>query len=103
MNQDRVIEAVRKDGSHYAWLWHCPGCDAIHQCDDRWTFNGDRVRPTFRASVLVHAGPTHPRCHSFVTDGKIEFCGDTTNGHAGETMDLPVFREKHPGWNDDPS
>ena len=98
----KVIESTQKDGSHYSWLWHCPGCNSVHACDNRWTFNGDVEKPTFRASVLVYevkndAGKViHPRCHSYVTDGKINFLADSTNGHAGQTLDLPDWDERHP-------
>lgn len=58
-----------------------------------WTFNGDEERPTFSPSLLVHgapeANPPTPRCHSFVRDGRIEFCTDSTHAMAGRTVDLP--------------
>jgi len=73
---------------------------------DVWTFNGDFENPTFRASMLVTgtqelteeeyqrvmSGEKIPKrptiCHSFVTDGKIEFLGDCTHNLAGQTVDL---------------
>ena len=30
-------------------------------------------------------------CHSFVTDGRIQFLGDCTHSLAGQTVDLPEF------------
>jgi hypothetical protein len=82
-----------------------------------WTWNGSIERPTFSPSVLVtydhmsEAGrarsktfhekhgryPTHEEnpydvhdiCHSFVTDGHIQFLGDCTHKLAGQTVDLP--------------
>jgi hypothetical protein len=78
-----------------------------------WSFNGDVVRPTFTPSVLAtnghymlgHAGPecwcmfeqrtgrVSPFkcgvCHSFVTDGRIQFLDDCTHPLAGQTVDLP--------------
>lgn len=96
----KVVEAVDSSGGHYSWLWHCPGCNAIHQCDSRWTFNGDVLKPTFRASCLVdechRRDGTRTRCHSYVTDGRVEFLNDSTNGAAGKTMDLPDWDERHP-------
>ena len=91
----KLHEAVKQDGSHYSWCWFCPGCASLHQCDHRWTFNGDKERPTFRASVLVHAVDNdehdyhRPRCHSFVTDGRIEYLSDSTHAMAGQTVDMP--------------
>jgi hypothetical protein len=96
---DKLHEALNSDGSHYSWFFRCPGCKAPHQCDSRWTFNGDRERPTFGGSVLVHAVNEigRPRCHSFVTDGKISFCADSTHAHAGQTLDLPDW-DAHTEW-----
>jgi hypothetical protein len=30
-------------------------------------------------------------CHSFVTDGRIQFLGDCTHALAGQTVDLPEW------------
>lgn len=80
-----------------------------------WGFNGDYDRPTFTPSVLVQSGhhvpgygrgpgphcqfgcddpaDPHPgcctQCHSFVTDGRIQFLGDCTHALAGQTVQLP--------------
>jgi hypothetical protein len=82
-----------------------------------WTWNGSMDRPTFTPSVLVswdsmseaarkrsrifreqhgrypdHAEnpyDEHHVCHSFVTDGRIQFLGDCTHALAGQTVDLP--------------
>jgi hypothetical protein len=89
----KVREGVKQDGTHYSWIWWCPACSEPHQCDERWTFNGDKERPTFRASVLVHEVDKEdyhrPRCHSYVTDGRIEYLGDCTHAMKGQTVDLP--------------
>jgi hypothetical protein len=87
----KLHETVNRDGSHYSWLFFCPGCDSIHQCDTRWSYNGDPAHPTFRNSVLVHAEPSigRPLCHSYVTDGRIQYLGDCTHALAGKTVDLP--------------
>lgn len=91
----KLYESVKQDGTHYAWLWWCPGCKSIHMCDTRWTWNGDKEKPTFRNSVLVHGEPSinRPQCHSFVTDGRIEFLTDSTHALAGQTVDLPDWPE----------
>lgn len=82
-----------------------------------WTFNGNGDAPTFHPSVVVrtirqdlsseewdryealsHTVPyeellEHPdfrlRCHSFVTDGRIQFLSDSTHHLAGQTVELP--------------
>jgi hypothetical protein len=86
------MKAHRVNDEHVAF--HCPGCESAHMIRDSaggWTFNGNFERPTFTPSVLVtgtqpitdaeHATlmaggsiETRPlRCHSFVTDGRIQF------------------------------
>lgn len=88
---------------------HCPACGNGHLFDSRWTFNGNMEKPTFRASMLVkgtvpitdeeHAivmagGKITPKplvCHSFVTDGMMEFLSDCTHHLAGKTVALEPF------------
>jgi hypothetical protein len=96
-------------------LFWCPGCDGAHGVaigdgpGPRWGFNGDHDRPTFTPSILVtgvqpitdderarllsgeHVPPRPFVCHSFVTDGQIQFLGDCTHGLAGQTVPLPAF------------
>lgn len=83
-------------------VFWCPGCDGGHRIaygegsGPRWTWNGDAERPTFTPSVLVRydgadagrdgAPPTV--CHSFVTDGRIQFLSDCTHALAGQTVGL---------------
>ena len=104
------------DGSLMFW---CPGCDTAHRVTvgdgpgPRWGWNGSGDFPTFTPSILVRTGhyvqpdgghcdrsgdPDWPCdcicCHSFVTDGRIQFLGDCTHGLAGQTVDLPDWRAK---------
>lgn len=104
----RGILRIAEDGAHIFW---CPGCRTGHRIfigegpGPRWSFNGDYDRPTFRASVLVTwSEPSddpdefddpafdHKHvCHSFVTDGNIEFLADSTHGLGGQTVALKPF------------
>jgi hypothetical protein len=87
---DKLHELVTAHGQHYSWAFRCPACRAVHQCDNRWGFNGDKERPTFVGSVLVQAVEgNRPRCHSEVKGGKITYAGDCTHAMAGQTVDLP--------------
>jgi hypothetical protein len=78
-----------------------------------WGFNGNGDAPTFTPSVLATNGHymqgyTGPECwcnftartgrvspfkcgicHSFVTDGQIQFLSDCTHALAGQTVSLP--------------
>lgn len=80
-----------------------------------WGFNGSAEAPTFTPSVLVRGGhhlPGHTgrcwcihnaerphvapvfkceQCHSFVTDGRIQFLDDCSHALAGQTVDLPDY------------
>lgn len=96
----------------------CPGCKTYHSVSvegsHAWGWNGDVDRPTFTPSVLVRSGhyvpgsiqdscwctynAEHPEkserfkcgvCHSFVTDGNIQFLNDCTHELAGQTVPLP--------------
>lgn len=69
------------------WKFWCPGCDSAHVVNDTW--NVDAEAATINPSVLVHGDPSTPTCHSFVTDGRIQFLGDSTHALAGHTVDLP--------------
>ena len=91
--------AVRGHG-----IW-CPACRTIHTFpSDRWAFNGDMEKPTFSPSMLIKWNDpasvgydlTHKTsiCHSFVRDGKIQYCGDCTHPFKGLTVDLPDVHEK---------
>lgn len=90
--------------SHY-----CPGCDEMHYIaverplanGAQWTFNGDVNSPSFTPSVHIRTGravlegfvpePGDPPevCHYILTDGVLNYCGDTTHGHAGQSVVLP--------------
>jgi len=95
------------DGVVFFW---CPGCDDNHQViiegDKAWGFNGDYDKPTFTPSYLTwvepnpHANPRYKkgkylhgfRCHSFITDGNIQFLDDCTHKLKGQTVELPEWK-----------
>ena len=76
----------------------------------QWGWNGGKLKPTFSPSVLDQGnkltfdecgewnggwerdgqGNLIPYvCHSYVTDGRIQFLGDCTHVLSGQTVDLP--------------
>ncbi len=114
------LSAVLRNAGDNGLMFWCPGCDMAHKIDHgagagpRWSWNGNVDKPTFSPSVLVHwdqwvPPATNPEirekinsgeivqteehrvCHSFVTDGRIQFLGDCTHHLAGQTIDLPPF------------
>lgn len=85
---------ARSDG---AYMFHCPGCGELHtvyvERDDpntgeRHRFNRHGDSPTFSPSIL-HLHGIQERCHSFVREGLIHFCEDSTHKLAGLTVPLP--------------
>lgn len=85
--------------------FRCPGCKTSHYIQHgaedgpNWGFNGDHEKPTFTPSVLVtyegadagRDGAPPAVCHSFVTDGRIQFLSDCTHHLAAQTVDIPDF------------
>lgn len=98
MNKIEVEERGEPSSTYVRFT--CPGCKNIHQLRVRgepevrpsWTWNGSTDRPTFQPSILATMGPFpdgHTAiCHSFVTDGRIQFLGDCTHSLANQTVDL---------------
>ena len=101
-----ILRRVEGDRLH----WHCPGCNDPHGIKvgpGGWTWNGNAELPTFTPSVLVtgtewltddeharlmrgeHVEPTPKVCHSFVTDGRMQFLSDCTHALAGQTVAIP--------------
>jgi hypothetical protein len=101
-----------RDGHGRAYVRiDCPGCDGPHvlpvhgEGRPNWGFNGDFERPTLMPSILVTyngADADTPDgcpsvCHSFVTDGRIQFLGDCTHALAGHTVELPDIEAPEDG------
>ena len=51
-----------------------------------WTWNRSEIRPTLTPSIRTTDGTIV--CHSFVTDGMVHFCGDSTHELAGKIVPL---------------
>jgi hypothetical protein len=128
----KLVPYTNDAGEVVGYEFYCPGCDERHLLNVRngnpngtggqqpvWTFNGDTLKPTFRASVLVQTGcktSAHKpgdacwcnyearygkpapykcvRCHLFVTDGKIQFLGDSSHELRDLTVELPDIPEE---------
>jgi hypothetical protein len=89
-------------------VFHCPGCEYDHpfhvepqrrepradgQPAPLWKWNGLMDAPTFTPSLLVFKDVPSQRCHSFITDGQIQFLTDSFHRLAGQTVDLPDWEE----------
>lgn len=109
---------VNQNDGEAGYTYWCQGCDQLHQVtteggqpNREWGFNGDLERPTFTPSVLTQYDrwepPVTPEnlaqwrekpwpqerkhhvCHTFITDGQVQFLGDCTHALAGKTEPLP--------------
>jgi hypothetical protein len=95
-------------GYHGELAFMCPGCKCKHFINDSqtemllqpdrpiWGFNGDFENPTITPSVLTKYpvlnednSVNYNTCHSFVTNGMIQFLGDCQHELAGQTVELP--------------
>lgn len=96
-------------------MFWCPGCKSGHMIrhgqgnGPRWTWNGSHDKPTFSPSVLARW--TEPSddpaefddeskdvkkiCHTFITDGQIQFLSDCTHSLAGQTVEMPNWKHRY--------
>lgn len=101
-------------------FFKCPGCRSVHGVRvaagaNDWTYNGDPDAPTFAPSLLVQREQGEPPvtpenldewkrnpwpqtkvrkvCHSFITDGRIQFLTDCTHDLAGQTVEIPNWED----------
>jgi len=82
---------VDVNGQRHLWF-ECPGCEDCHAfMVPRWTWNGSMDAPTFMPSLLCNGSDPKSRCHSFVTDGKIQFLSDCHHNLAGQTVQIPEW------------
>lgn len=86
----------------------CPGCSTGHSITfgtaETWTWDGNADRPTFEPSVLVNGirgnsteewNRAHPRCHTFVRAGRIEYLSDCEHELAGQTVDMVPLPDRY--------
>ena len=96
---NKVHPLHKQNGDLGGHVFYCPGCKSSHVFDLRWTFNGSLEKPNFTPSLLVNGTeprhPTLPRCHSFVTDGMIQFLGDCEHELAGQTVEIPDWNDQY--------
>lgn len=86
---------IKDEGSNWV-SFYCTGCKVRHAIpvkpDEKgWDFNGDIDNPTITPSILVNKSqlrPGVPLCHSFITDGNIQFLNDCTHELSGQTIPL---------------
>lgn len=102
LKPQRVSEYLKHVGEDHEEYWFmCPGCRFDHRVIVRWgstsgrnnptwSFNGNLDKPTFQPSLLVQWQDVHDKkvCHSYITDGRIQFLPDCTHELAGQTVEM---------------
>ena len=111
---NRAKAMLDVDGRFYGLHIECPGCEMgfhrlpVNWCPPglvesphqqgkpHWEFNGNLERPTFKPSIRSQQPWKEAErvCHSFVTDGRIQFLDDCTHLLKGETVDLPEIPDE---------
>jgi hypothetical protein len=102
------------DNTAGQYIFFCPGCEDHHGISTAkeeypcpvWGFNGDVDKPTVTPSILTRYGANPDAseefkewrseriCHSYITDGKIQYLNDCTHELAGQTIELPEFDDE---------
>jgi Family of unknown function (DUF6527) len=75
--------------------YQCPGCGYEHIFSPNvHRFNNDLANPTVQPSLL-HSNPqNYHTCHSYITDGKIQFLGDCWHELKNQTVELPEWSDE---------
>lgn len=86
------IEKIQISESKKQYQFLCPGCKQRHAFNDNWYFNNDYEKPTVTPSIKVDGWLNEqlPKgiCHSFITDGMIQFLSDCSHSLANQTVEL---------------
>lgn len=106
MSELIALSKVLASSGKGSLTFFCKGCDGPHSINHglgagpRWGWNGSLDKPTFTPSVLVswNEGSAAKVCHSFVTDGRIQYLGDCTHALAGQTVDLADWKSNWDAW-----
>ncbi len=77
-------------------IWFlCKGCNTRHRVivagkKEVWGWNGSLTKPTFTPSVLCtwNEPSGDKRCHSYITEGQMQYLGDCTHELVGQTVPL---------------
>lgn len=85
---------IREGVAQEVYVFHCPGCGYSHPFHvPHWTWNKSLDKPTFTPSLMCNRDDPSRRCHSFVTDGKIQFLNDCYHDLKGQTVEIPDWDE----------
>lgn len=106
----KVMPVQRSDGKVWGYAVRCPGCGHSHVFNVAipgepnkpgrpcWSFNGSFDKPTFSPSMRTYDPAANgqlerTRCHSFVTDGVIDFLPDSSAHQLRGKHPLPEYED----------
>ena len=88
-----VIKKTEQEHGRYQLSFYCPGCRELHNVNETWHWNGNLDKPTIQPSIRVRAPHGEKQqmrvCHSYITEGTIQFLHDCTHDLSGKTVALP--------------
>lgn len=93
------LETQKYDSKAEAYVFACPGCEHDHVYvvksgekvyvgAPEWSWNGSMESPSFEPSLL-NTRSDGKRCHLYLRNGMIEYCGDCTHALAGKSVPCP--------------
>ncbi len=94
-----VAKLLEVSGRGGTLAFVCPGCSELHQHTVRglpdydgpvWDWNGSLELPTLKPSLLVTGEKT---CHSYLTEGTLQFLSDCTHELRNQTVKLEPVDE----------
>lgn len=89
---DNVYQGEKIYHDQYEYM--CLGCGYTHvfalkEDGGHHNFNMDLNKPTVTPSLLQNFGGDSKLCHSFITNGNIQYLSDCQHKLAGQTIELP--------------
>ena len=114
-----MSKVSRQEGDRISFKCPCGDIHSLNIGTGGWGWNGNLDFPTFTPSILSTDGhfaqgwkqgdacwctynAEHPddpvpfkcgRCHSFITDGRIQFLPDCSHSLANQTVEIPEWEE----------
>ena len=87
-----ILKVINAKESSGGFIFTCPACGYDHFIktfgSNPWNWDGNEEKPTVTPSLLIHKSGDDPRCHLFLTGGKIQYTADCEHKLAGQTIDM---------------
>lgn len=100
---------AHKEKDWIDYWFYCPACQCRHsirvgkdvpESVPKWSFNGNREKPTFEPSLRVLIPDNNPKdqwktkCHIIIKDGMIEYCADCPHSMASKTIQMIPWNQE---------